>query len=754
MEVDITSPDFVNAPKSSTTTGAIIKRTGNVLPFDLSVSFFGVLKEHIVEMEEWAGMAPVTRDLNMILSSPAVRKALEAVHKGFYKSFADAAKVATNNFNDGTAQFEKAFMNVAYRMWAVGRLAGKAFTALKQLVSNILFLSYAKDPKFIGRLIWYYSGGNIPLADRVYQHIAHGAHYDIKSNAESHVNITWALENSAMFRKRWASGAAGYNIFTRDMVYGEGKTKLGRMVNDIMKGLDKTANFLMRGIALVDAFTVAAGMRAIYEQEMVLLQEGGMSKEEAHEIAMLRAEIAANKTQQSSENLYLAPLQKNRGAIAAMLTMFQNATFAQGRNVTEAVREITRNRETERAYLFEEEMKRFRKVNADLYEQIDATIKQEKEQGIITNQKEEDMRREQLRKERDSAFWPVAKEIAKKKMHKAKTRALFTLFMNAWIGPAVFAATQYLPYLLMGDDDEEKKMMYTMIGWQTALGPIGALPLGNALIGGLMGYGWDYASPITDTTNDLEQIWKVAQEEGFNVEVAMLCAEWLLERLAGVDLKTFEQIYSGVESMIEDGYSREAVLNILGSPKSQVRLLAYERKEGETYEEYTTRIMRLYTIFDTPTYGDYYNEDGKYIGGTPYGMKEYMFKDMPKEYEKAYRRDVLSEKAYDNYMSTEESYDANHKAMGWSNSSYPSDSKAWTWVGSEEDGEWQFTPPIKGMSEDMYYDLYDLAEYAIWAEAEARTFVGQDDEEYRKLVAKEVESKDAFNKKFSEITKK
>ena len=205
--------------------------------------------------------------------------------------------------------------------------------------------------------------------------------------------------------------------------------------------------------------------------------------------------------------------------------------------------------------------------------------------------------------------------------------------------------------------------------------------------------------------------------------------------------------------MIEDGYSREAVLNILGSPKNQVRLLAYERKEGETYEEYTTRIMRLYTIFDTPTYYDYYDEDGKYIGGTPYGMKEYMLKDMPKEYEKAYRRDVLSEKAYDNYMSTEESYDANHTAMGWSEGSNPSKKayeKAWK---QDASGEWHFEPPVM-MTEKEYGDLYELALYAIYAEREARAFVGQDEEEYRKLVAKEVESKDAFNKKFSEITKK
>lgn len=525
------------------------------------------------------------------------------------------------------------------------------------------------------------------------------------------------------------------------------------MLNDVLKGIDWVVNMSMRGIALVDAFTSAAGMRAIYEQELILLQKGGMSREEAHEIAMLRAEIAVNKTQQSAENLYLAPVQKNRGAIATMLTMFQNATFAQGRNITEATRELTRDRDAERAWLVNEEMKRLRKVNARFYERIEDIIKKEKEQGIITNQKEEDIRREQLRKDEDYALMPEAEKRAKKKMHKAKRRALFTLFMNAWIGPAVFNAMQYLPYLLMGDDDEEKKKMLKMIGWQTALGPIGALPLGNALISGLMGYGFDYTSPITDTTNDLEQIWKVAQEEGFNVDVAMLCGEWLLERLAGVDLQTFEQIYSGVESMIEDGYSREAVLNILGSPKSQVRLLAYERKEGETYEEYVTRIMRLYTIFDTPTYYDYHDENGKYIGGAPFGMKEYMLKDMSKEYEKAYRRDVLSEEVYDNYLSTEELYDTNHTAMGWRQGSNPSKKayeKAWV---QDATGEWRFEPPVM-MSVEEYSALYELALDAIWAEREARTFVGQDEDEYRELVAKEVESKDAFNKKFSEITNK
>ena len=749
-EVDITSTTFVNAPKSSTTTGGIIRRTQNVLPFDLSVSFFGVIKEHIVEMEEWAGMAPVTRDLNLLLSNPAVKKSLEAVNKGFFKQFADAAKVATNNYTDTTSEFEHTFLAVAQRMWAAARLAWKAFTALKQLASGILFLPYARDAKFIGRLLWYYTGGNIPLSDRAYQHIAHGANYDIQSNRESHVNITWALENSAMFRKRWASGAAGNNIFTRDMVYGEGKTRLGRMLNDVMKGVDSFVNMSMRGIALVDAFTSAAGLRAIYEQELILLQKEGMSREEAHEIAMFRAEMAVNKTQQSAENLYLAPVQKNRGAIATMLTMFQNASFAQGRNIAEATRELTRDRDAEYAWLVNDEMKHLRKVNAALYEQIEDIIKKEKEQGIITNQKEEDMRREQLRKDEDSSLMPEAEKRAKMEMRSAKLRSVFTLFMNAWIGPAVFNAMQYLPYLIMGDDDEEKMEMLKIWGWQTLAGPLGAMPLGSSLISGLMGYGFDYASPLTDTTDDFDKIWKVAKEEGFNADVAMLGAEWLLEWLAGVDLQTFEQMYSGVESMIVDGYSREALLNILGSPKSQVRLLAGERKDGETFEQYATRIMRLYSIFEQPTYDEYY-EDGKLID-TPFGVKPYILKGMEKDYEKDYREDILGDKENKTYLAVEAKYDSIYDTMGWKDGSNPNE-KAWVWKGDDNNGEWVFVPPVKGMTQEEFYELYILAEKSIECERDARGFIGSD-AEYLEKVRKEIDAKQAFNDKFSEITNK
>ena len=745
--VDITSPDFVNTPNSSVSTGAIIKRQNSLRPFDLDASFFMVLKEHLVEMERWSEMAPVTRDLNLLLSSPTVKKALESVGEGFYQKFVNAAKLATGNFQEQSGAFDELFWKVALRTWASARLALKAFTALKQVASSILFLQYAKSPSFIGRLLWYFSGGNIPLADRVYQHIAQGAHWDIKSNKDSHANITWALENSAMFRKRWASGTAGYDLFSQDMVYGEGKTRLARFVNDALKAFDKTQSLMLRAIAIVDAFTSAAGMRAVYEEEMVDLMKQGLSKSEAHDIALFRAEMAVNKTQQSSESIYLSPIQKSKGLIARSLTTFMNAPIAQGRNIAEAIRELGRNRETERREVYKQERKRWKEYYHPWYEAQEETIKKEKEQGIIETTEQEEMRRRQLYKEVDKHVDIMTEKTVGTRIKRAKTRALLALFLNAWIGPAVFNLMNIAPYMLMGDDDEEKKKMMNAYWLQTALGPLQVLPLGPQIVSAFTGYKFDVSSPLTAFSTEINNIVREVQEQGFSVDAAMLVGDFILEHGMGVDVDTLMDMYAGIESLFEDGYSREAVLMMMGAPNSQVKLLARERKEGETAQEYYTRLMRLYSILEEPKYEDYYTEDGEHLGDAPFGMKEYQMREMRSNWEYAYRLDVVNrngkEGEYSDIVNTTDLYKENAKLL-------PSREKAFS------KGEFRENTKIGDhvLNREEYIALYKLRQIANKREDVTEHFLGQDEQEYLKQLREEVKAKRAFNDKLSEITNK
>jgi hypothetical protein len=740
-DVDLADPSFENKP--STVTGAIMKRTVNKLPIDLKTSFFGALQDNIVEMEEWSTMAPIISDLNAILSSPAVRKAMDALGKHFHKDFQDAAKVATMNYTGDTKKRDALFWQLAMRTWASRLLGFKAFTALKQLASSVLFLPYAIDPKFIGRLIYNYFGGNSKITDAMLAKIGKGE-IDVKQMGEPWININWALKNSPMFRRRWESGVAGNDIFTRELQY-DSRTKWGRFVRALGEGIDTVQKWGMAPIAFIDAYTVAAGMRTIYEYEMADLIKGGYSMEEAKKIALRRAEVAANKTQQSSESEYLAPLQMERGA-TTMFTIFQNAPFAQGRNIAEAINELARDKAKEIEYVKKQEMARLKEKRAEEFEAIEATIAKEKEIGIITTEEQEEIRRKQLLKPMDA----IAQAKAEDKVRKARRKARWSLVFNGWLGQAVFNAMGYLPYWIFGDDDEEKKRMAKEWFYLSLFAPASTIVLGGQIMSIVGGHKVSFSGSL----KELEDAWNnmVAEfrEDGF-FDGLLDAGDFLIRKGFGVDYETFMRMYSGVENMIESGMSAENIFMALNAPDSQVRLLAGDRKEGETAQEYATRIMRLYSIFSNPEYSDYYNENFSYRGKNPaFLMSDYMARGMKKSWEMAYRSDVMRNKGLPEewvaVLNTEKEYEKVVEALGFKANSTPADEAGYI------DGEYR--APIEGLSEDDFYNLKYLARYAAEVAKYARTYLGGDEKTYLEYVRDEMKAKRELISEYNKILNK
>ena len=288
--------------------------------------------------------------------------------------------------------------------------------------------------------------------------------------------------------------------------------------------------------------------------------------------------------------------------------------------------------------------------------------------------------------------------------------------------------------------------MLSMWGWQILLGPLQTLPFASQLVSLFLGHTFDIAAPINTFSKELNDIGREISENGFNVDVAMLVADFALEHGAGVDVDTLVGIYAGLESLVQDGFSREALLMAAGTPSSQVKLLARERKEGETAKQYATRLMRLFSIFETPEYEEYYNQEDSHLGETPFGMKASMMRDMKRNWEYAYRLDVMRrmghEGMYGEMTEINELYDEQAKQV-------PAESKMY-------DGNGNFrSVEIDGhiLTSDEYYDLLYYKENGDDAEEDAKDYIG-DDSAYIEMVRYEMDAKQAFNDKFSEITNK
>jgi hypothetical protein len=189
----------------------------------------------------------------------------------------------------------------------------------------------------------------------------------------------------------------------------------------------------------------------------------------------------------------------------------------------------------------------------------------------------------------------------------------------------------------------------------------------------------------------------------------------------------------------------------LNAPDSQVRLLAGDRKEGETAQEYATRIMRLYSIFSNPEYSDYYNEKFSYRGENPaFLMSDYMARGMKKNWEMAYRSDVMRNKGlaeeWAAVLNTEEEYEEVVEALGFKANKTPADDAGYI------DGEYR--APIEGLSEDDFYNLKYLAGYAAEVAKDAHKYLGGDEDAYLEYVRNEMAAKRELISEYNKILNK
>jgi hypothetical protein len=603
----------------STITGAVVQRVRNTLMPDFRMNYFKVLMGHLADMDQWSSYAPMIRDLNALCSNTLFREKCNKVMQGrgttgdgsgsLFQNFKTTAAIAVNCYRP-KKNIADDFIIGMLRGWAGSNIAFRGWTAIKQITSSPIFGLYMLDG----------------TCQKLYvKNMAYG----IANMRKLH---TWALENSPSYKQRWESKFAGMDVFSKKVGEENGygvhskfkSSKVGKSVVTFNEAMRKFAvDFGLTPNAAVDAFSVMTGLKTIYDYELQsLMKRDGVSEptEGMKKVAILKAEVAFNSTQQSGENIYLSQLQKDRTFASSVLTVYLNSSFGFHRLRVTGAQELWKQRYDEK-YLSAIREKYGDKADEILAEARAKALSQ-LSQGIVG-------------------------DLLFALMSGGGTIGVFTMFG--------------------GDDDEgeiwdeTKKALY--VGAVNIL--TGGYLAGSIVSNIIQGYEVSLATPFEELVRDFQKAYKLWQKV-YNEEVSYLTAFGHTMNIVakfgyGLDLETFSNIVVGLTGLFDGSGGNEAVMNILNVPQSQIKMIAGRRREGETSTQYITRIRQMESAW--------LSEDGS------------RDRELENEYNtKALRKDIVTRVAgarvWREIENLENDYKDVIKKLGWTPNARPNN-RAW-----------------------------------------------------------------------------
>lgn len=359
----------------------------------------------------------------------------------------------------------------------------------------------------------------------------------IKSLANPYKAWTWAMKELPLFEKRWKSRQAGDSRLMKT----ESDWKLWK--NNIV---ELAGRYGMTPNAFVDALTVSIGARAIYETKRNEYVKLGYTQDQAEEKAKRDATVLFNESQQSNESAFLSAAQVDRTVASILITVFRNSSMGYQRMYVDALRNIK--------HMFKKGYKA---------ESLEYMKKQMMRDGLTEDQAER-----------------AANRIYNRSFARSATRlATFGFLVQfAWnLGP-------YMAYLLMGDDDEEKKSMIKDAAVRGLVGgPVEGLAAGQAIssILGDFAMNEEVSDPMLKlpATSDMESIFR--QLEVDPVRAVNDIFNLVIQSGVGVNPQTITDavvaIIDGCNGDLET--SKEAafaLMRILQTPQSQIEKLYME----------------------------------------------------------------------------------------------------------------------------------------------------------------------------------
>lgn len=392
--------------KATTITGAVIERTKNVVPIDiLGSDFVSVAFEHMVEMADWNCNVEYRKDLNTLLSYNRFHKqvlntrSLYGNGETLWENLLATAELV-GGVKKQRGKADKIATNIA-RLATTSCITFHLNTALKQLLSLPAFASEASAARlvhnfFTSRSCW-----------------------------------KWAMENLPSFQQRWLSRELGNEALRHwDGEWGLYDKKWVKWLTAV--GLKPNA--------IVDAATIAIGSKAIYDGKIKKYLEYGYAKEQAHEKAIMDAEISFNLSQQSSLAPFISPIQAVGTWWSTGMTVFRNSSMAYTRKTVQAVRNL---------------------YNLHERGQMEFEIKKGMREGL----KEEGARRQ-----------------AKDKRNRIIVKSLMDIVNYGFVLPLLWqtlGAEGY--YLAFGEDERQKEEILKNAALRAMYGPLEGMILGGQL---------------------------------------------------------------------------------------------------------------------------------------------------------------------------------------------------------------------------------------------------------------------------------
>ncbi|MGN0238239.1 MAG: hypothetical protein ACI4AK_09195 [Lepagella sp.] len=288
--------------------GAFKKRVTSTSVWAMNdVNFFDVLAKHITEVIHDASYAELNRDLGTLLSYNRFHQQVLNMNSAYgsgeklWKRFKEVCSIATDNYEPKRSKHDEFLVKVAKGV-AMSKITYRSMTAAKQLLSL---------PAFFGEVNVVYLAEDLATGGIL--------------------ALQWSWKNMPNFRKRILSRTTGeYRL--KETEY-EGK---------ILQSLGEIGKIGMFPNIGVDAWTIAIGAHCHYLTQRNKYLRWGLDEEKAHRRAVQDAELCFNKSQQSSEGAFMAPIQINHTWESVCAMLFRTASTSYTRETHNSARNLKR----------------------------------------------------------------------------------------------------------------------------------------------------------------------------------------------------------------------------------------------------------------------------------------------------------------------------------------------------------------------------------------------------------------------------
>ena len=390
----------------------------------------------------------------------------------------------------------------------------------------------------------------------------------------------WSMENLPLFEKRWTSRMAGDPRLMKSEM--DWKMWQNRAV-EIASRIGMSPN------AFVDALTVAIGAHSMYQTKKKKYLRYGYDEETAEKRAKQDATILFNQTQQSSESAFLSTMQTDRSWLSVLFTVFRNSSMSYTRQLYDALRNLKHRFEPGYKGLTEEYL-----------------AKQMRRDGIDPDK---------------------ADQNAKSEYRRSLMRDIVRVGVFGYLLQLAWNLGAYLPYLLLGDDKDEKSDMWHDIFCHTMFGSIEGLTGGDVM--SAVGNGFAKGEGLN--------LFSASKDMPLSSDLQNIVSKWNKDKVAAMNDVTNLMVQSGIgvnpQSLTDAvvaimdycgddaNTSRECALlitRIINCPQSQIDKIYFDElnataaeAQGMTPAEIAERYARYKMHRGAPLTGWAYTDEAR-----------------------------------------------------------------------------------------------------------------------------------------------